>query len=390
MPLAGFRRWIWVHTWSSLICTLLLLSACVTGLPLVFHEEIDAWLEPGLPYASLPADAPRASLDIITAESRERYPREIILSVTMDDDEPKVVVFMAPSWQAFMKDTKVAHALKFDARTAAILRETRPGELTDTLTGFILKLHKDLFAGDTGEYLLAAMAALFLVALVSGAVVYGPFMRHVDFGTIRVSRSRRLKWLDVHNLLGALALLWMLVVGATGLMNELSTSLFNLWRQTEVRTALKARVGAPVSPAELAPLQAAYERAESAIPGTTVSNVIFPGSSFSTPYHYVFWARGQQSLTAKLFTPILIDGRTAQLDGTLSMPWYLRTLEVSRPLHFGDYGGWPLKLIWALLDLATIAVLITGLYLWCAKVLRQIFARETNKAARIIPAAAAK
>jgi uncharacterized iron-regulated membrane protein len=33
-------------------------------------------------------------------------------------------------------------------------------------------------------------------------------------------------------------------------------------------------------------------------------------------------------------------------------------------LHFGDYGGWPLKVIWTVLDLVTIAVLVSGLYLW--------------------------
>jgi uncharacterized iron-regulated membrane protein len=31
-----------VHTWSSLISTLFLLLLCVTGLPLIFHHEIDA------------------------------------------------------------------------------------------------------------------------------------------------------------------------------------------------------------------------------------------------------------------------------------------------------------------------------------------------------------
>jgi uncharacterized iron-regulated membrane protein len=48
----------------------------------------------------------------------------------------------------------------------------------------------------------------------------------------------------------------------------------------------------------------------------------------------------------------------------LEMPWYLRALELSRPLHFGDYGGIPLKVIWALLDIATIVVLVSGIYLW--------------------------
>ncbi len=37
---------------------------------------------------------------------------------------------------------------------------------------------------------------------------------------------------------------------------------------------------------------------------------------------------------------------------------------IPKPLHFGDYGGLPLKLVWTLLTLATICVLWTGLLLW--------------------------
>lgn len=48
-------------------------------------------------------------------------------------------------------------------------------------------------------------------------------------------------------------------------------------------------------------------------------------------------------------------------------PWYVKTLFLSVPLHFGDYGGLPLKIIWALLDIAAIVVLVTGLYLWLGR-----------------------
>jgi len=42
-------------------------------------------------------------------------------------------------------------------------------------------------------------------------------------------------------------------------------------------------------------------------------------------------------------------------------------LEVCRPLHFGDYGGLPLQILWALFDLVLIVVLISGLYLWLSR-----------------------
>ncbi|MEO5955750.1 MAG: PepSY-associated TM helix domain-containing protein, partial [Nitrospiraceae bacterium] len=33
----------------------------------------------------------------------------------------------------------------------------------------------------------------------------------------------------------------------------------------------------------------------------------------------------------------------------------------------GDYGGLPLKMLWAVLDLITIVVMVSGLYLWWKK-----------------------
>ena len=39
-------------------------------------------------------------------------------------------------------------------------------------------------------------------------------------------------------------------------------------------------------------------------------------------------------------------------------------LFVSQPLHFGDYGGMPMKILWVILDLISITVLVTGLYLF--------------------------
>ena len=48
-------------------------------------------------------------------------------------------------------------------------------------------------------------------------------------------------------------------------------------------------------------------------------------------------------------------------------PWYIHAVEISRPLHFGDYGGLPLKILWAALDLIAIAVLVSGIVLWVSK-----------------------
>jgi uncharacterized iron-regulated membrane protein len=185
---------------------------------------------------------------------------------------------------------------------------------------------------------------------------------------VRAARSRRLKWLDLHNLLGVVTLGWALVVGATGVVNELSTPLFALWQQTDVRAMLAPLQGKPVpQTSELSSPQAAYDTVRAAFPDMTTTSVVYPGSPFGSPFHYVVWTKGKEPLTSRLFSPVLVDARSGTLVSAVTMPWYLRALELSRPLHFGDYGGMPLKIIWVLLDLVTIVVLGSGLYLWFAR-----------------------
>jgi uncharacterized iron-regulated membrane protein len=368
----ALRRWHWIHTWSSLICTLFLLIVCITGLPLVFSDEIDHWSTPHT-YASLPADAPRASLDRLAEIGHQMYPDQVIDSFFVDDDEPQVYLWMVPSFEALKANPKVMHFIRFDARTAQVLETSKSlEEQQHTFMGVMLTLHTELFAGLPGELFLAVMALLFVIAIVSGGVLYGPFMKKIDFGTVRQGRGQRLKWLDVHNLLGISVLAWTLVVGLTGVMNELSVPLFGLWEQTDVARMLSQWKDAPDIPVSaLSSPQAAYETAQRAVPGNVVTSLVYPrplsiGES-AGPSQYLLWSHGASHLRERLFDPILVNARTGTLSLAATMPWYLRALEVSRPLHFGDYGGLPLKILWAILDFITIVVLGSGLYLWIAR-----------------------
>ena len=358
------KTWYWVHKWTSLVCTIFLLIICLTGLPLVFHHEIEHWLDDAKPLSDVPAGTPPANLDKLVNSAKSMYPGEVIDYLFFDPDEPQVFVGMAKK----PGDGQVSgHAVRMDGRTGDVLLDGPPyTEDKFSFMGIMLALHVDLFAGLPGELFLGFMGLLFCVAIVSGVVLYGPFMKKLEFGTVRATRSTRLKWLDLHNLLGIVTLVWAFVVGFTGVINELSTPLFRLWQSTELVRILESYKGQSV-PTELASAQVAADTAKKALPGNAVSFIAFPGNAFGSPHHYIAWMRGDTPLTSKLNTPVLVDGKTGELTTVAKMPWYLTALEVSRPLHFGDYAGLPLKIIWALLDLITIVVLVSGLYLWVAR-----------------------
>ncbi|KAF1050220.1 PepSY-associated TM helix domain-containing protein [Xylophilus sp.] len=359
-------RWRSVHEWTSLACTLFLLLLCLTGLPLVFHDEIDGWLDDG-PAAAPPAGPAAApDMDRVVQVVREAYPDRPVQFVVWLETPGRFRVGLArrPGPPGQQQKPFVL----IDGTTYRILGETwsekdwRNGGVLSVL----LMLHTNLLLGQGGQLFLGAMGLLFLASLVSGAVLYGPFMRKLAFGTVRADRSPRVVWLDLHNLIGIAALAWMAVVGLTGAVNTLDTVVFGAW-QRHVAAQLRSEYAAAARVRQPQELQRAVTAATAFLAHQEVSFVAFPGSMFATPVHYAVYLRGDSPLTSQLLHPVLVDARDGRLVDVGAPPWYLWALEVSRPLHFGDYGGLPMKVLWAVLDLLAIVVLGSGVYLWVAR-----------------------
>lgn len=355
----AFRRWYSIHKWTSLVCTGFLLLLCLTGLPLIFHDELGEWLSGLAEPPAVPDPTAQASLQAIVGDAQARRPAETIQFLTREEDRPAWLV----TFGAKPDSVEASAIYRYDSRNGAFLHEI---QLRNGLLFVLLTLHVELFAGLPGTLFLGVMGLLFLWSVLSGVVVYGPFMRKLPFGTVRRERSPRLTGLDLHNLLGIVTVLWALVVGGTGVINTLAWPLLSYWQATEL-----AEMTAPwnVEPAPL-PARTVDEivaTAEATEHAMTTSVIAFPGTPFAGPHHHTIFMRGQTPLTARLLKPLLIETATAEVSAARELPWYLTGLLLSQPLHFGDYGGLPLKLIWALLDLITIGVLISGLYLWWKK-----------------------
>ena len=357
MKTRTIRAWTWVHKWSSLVSTLFLLMLCVTGLPLVFTHEIEEVLLPQAWTAANPAAAP-LSLDQVLAAGLALHPGEVPAFMSFDEDRPVVnVTSVDPNGPAGK------YSFEPIDRTSG---EVAPPVAGHPVMEFLLQLHTDMFLGLPGMLFLGLMGLMLIVAVVSGVVLYAPFMRRLPFGTVRARKAARTRWLDYHNLLGVVTAGWVLVVGATGVVNTLATPILAYWKNTALKD-LTVAYDAPAPAGERASLDAAVARAKQALPGMKLQFVAFPGTDYSTDHHYAVFFHGDTPLTTHLTTPALIDARTGELAAVAPTPWYVKALSLSQPLHFGDYGGLALKILWALLDIATIVILGSGLYLWLAK-----------------------
>ncbi|MEP2830783.1 PepSY domain-containing protein [Parvibaculum sp.] len=359
MTTKTIKNWYLVHKWTSLVCTVFMLLLCLTGLPLIFHEEIEHLTGSHPEAAEMAEGAAPATLDEIFATGMARVPGDVPQFLVFDDHEP--VVYLTTSESATNREDS-----RFNAYDAGTGEHIPTPPFDEGFMYVMFKLHVDLFAGLPGTLFLGVMGLLLVVAIVSGVAVYGPFMRKLDFGTVRKDKNTRVKWLDMHNMLGIVTLAWLFVVGFTGVINTLATPVFQYWQFDQLAEMVAPYKDAP--PLEsLSSIDEAVATARQAAPGMEPSFIAFPETDFSSKHHYAVFMRGTTPLSSRTLKPVLVDAQTGEFTASRDLPWYATALLLSQPLHFGDYGGLPLKIIWALLDIASIVVLGSGLYLWLGR-----------------------
>ncbi|MFZ4260570.1 PepSY-associated TM helix domain-containing protein [Sphingobacterium sp. HJSM2_6] len=357
MQVKNAKRWFNWHKWTSLISTLFLLLLCITGLPLIFTEEIEHYLTK-LP-TETQSDNQKKSQDELIKIAESKNPGKKVRYAYWDYDEHPNQVLLDLSERP-SDDFEKSNYFLMSENSGKVLIEPK----NEGFMYIMLKLHTDLFAGIPGKLFLGIMGLLLLIAIISGIVLYGPIMKNYDFGMIRHYKSNRLRWLDTHNLIGITTMAWLFVVGFTGVINTLSDVVLGLWQQGQLAEMTAPYQHYPPILGKPSSLDQAVQTASATVPHMKVVFVAFPGTIFTSKHHYAVFMKGNTELTARLLMPVLIDAETGEFTDARPMPWYVNTLFLSQPLHFGDYGGLPLKIIWALFDIASIIILITGLYLW--------------------------
>ncbi|HET8880742.1 MAG TPA: PepSY-associated TM helix domain-containing protein [Solimonas sp.] len=361
LPSRWFRFNLWLHRWASLVATLPFLVLCLTGTVLIFHEEIDAAL--GVVPSAQRSDAPHRPIAEGVANVLAAHPGERALSIGIDpENHPGVLLVVT----AAAGETTFDHAkLRFaELATAQPIGESDPDK---TLTGFLLELHSQWFLGPVGEVIGALIALLVLLSLLSGLVVYAPYVKRIAFGVLRRGKDARLLQLDLHNFIGAIVLGWALVVTVTGFLLGFSTIALMVWQATalgEIRTQAAGMTAVdPLHPP--ADVDRAIASAlANAGPDRRITSVIFPGTNFSTPRHYTVLLSGKSGIEQRLFTASIVDAESGALVAHDEPPAYLKAIILSEPLHFGDYGGLPLKLLWTACTWLTLFITANGAWLW--------------------------
>lgn len=347
-----FRKIYKLHVYVGVFVAVHFAIFALSGLLLLFKSEIQG--------ESAAESRPLTSWEISSfyeraaANAAATYPKDRTLALYPDDNDPNLLHLRLGENGA----TKLrgARRVTFDAETGREL----PGTITPTKGFFdwLLLLHRELFLGSWGKIYVGFVGLAYVFLLVSGFYIYGNFMRGRSFGELRTKLIPRL--LDFHKSTAAVTFGWSLVVGISGVFLAFNGVLIKVFQFVSLRH-LQAAYAGEAAASSIAPLGQVIQSALSTRKDWIVSYISFPDTEFSVPGHFLLLINGTQSLTKRLSELAVVHAPTGKLVEIIELPLYLKIVLLSEPLHFGDYGGIFLKVLWALFTLGSLAVALLGI-----------------------------
>lgn len=362
------RTYKTVHTWTGIVAGLALFIAFYAGALTMFKAPIARWVAP--PLASTPAGAARAdALVARTLAARPDAQPDFTLHLGDGGQQPHRV-----TWQKRGDPAPVSAALAADG--ALQIGTPRDGGLA----GFIDVVHRTagLPVGlEWGAGILGVVSALYALAIVSGVIVLWPTLVK-DFFALRVGPNLKRMWLDAHNVIGIVSLPFHLIMALSAVVFGLHDLVYDAQKVAvygEARFEAMwngsgpfAGVRPDATPAPALPLQALVARVEAQVPGFAPHTLRFRGAGTAGG---VVWITGAQpccmprSAEGSLVLVSAVDGRllyTEYLAGHQS--GWMATVSAFFSLHFGNYGGAPVRWAYFFLGLAGAFLFYSGNLLW--------------------------
>lgn len=347
-PGGGRRFWFDLHSWVGLKLSLFMAFVCLTGTLAVFAHEID-WLL-------------HAQMRVTPRETRASW-GEMVDAVQRAYPERRIAYLAVP------------HASRFAAKAATTTPEGRNRYVwvdpyTGRVTGdthwfgahrFLRNAHRHLMMPvRIGVPLVSLLAIPLLLSLVSSLFIYKRWWRGF-LAWPRPERRRRL-WGDAHRLLGVWSLWFVLLIALTGLW-YLVESLGGEAAPLPEIPRPRAEAPAPVAASDPAAIDRAVAEAERRWPGLAVATV-YPSADGAG---LQLDGQAQAWLVRPRANAIGFDLRSGEVLGLRdgrALDLHQRISEMADPLHFGSFGGWPVRLAWFLFGAALTALSVTGVYLY--------------------------
>lgn len=335
----------------GLVAGLVIAVVSLTGSVIVFRTEI--------PLASFPRSAGGVvSLDTIASQIAQTNPNAQISRVRFPEHAGDPFVIQVASAGKQLR-------LVCDASTGRVL-----GALNTTFTDWMVDLHRNLLAGKTGRKAVGVVGILLFVLAGSGMLLWLIGARNWRaWISVRAQGSSRRFHFELHRATG----LW-----SYSLLTMLAFTGIGLAYPDTFRHALQQITGSPA--AKKAP------RVDASRGLRTVNEYVLAGVRAmpdGAPVELRLPENGKGPVDLRLRRPgdlslsgnhVYLDpatGKVLALSREVDQPLAARIFAAFAPIHYGEFGGLPIKVLWALLGLLPSVLFVTGFITWWRPVRRK-------------------
>lgn len=342
----------WIHKWTGLISGINVLVLSVTGAYLVFHEELNAMAAPSEGAVVLEVDPSSPTpmqdgMDGLAAAAGDGARPMRIRAVPNEPAKVELAVFAGGAQLRYVLD-----------RESGVVRTHQDGAMV-RLNEFIFKLHATLFLGIMGSFVLGAVALLFLTSTVTGCIIYAPFMKQMVFGAFRRGKGWRKASADLHKIVGASSLAFNLLMAITGIALTLGLVGVQMWSLKTVQARAAAGEVADASSVAPPPIDAVLAASEALHPGAPMNNVAYPGG-YQGKNYYLAFHDSPGALSRYIPKLSLVPVADPSGASVLEMPWWVQGVMVCFPLHFGNFAGLGLKIVYSVFGVTSGLLSVSG------------------------------
>jgi len=253
------------------------------------------------------------------------------------------------------------------------IADPRTGELLDVAEAPYAHLIEDLHTvlllpNPWGRYLVGIIGVCMFTLILSGIFAHPTIFK--DAFKLRLKRNARMAWTDMHNRLSVWGLPFHLVITFTGAFLGVAgitvVALAMLAYEGDQEAAIQVIQGP--QPVLDAPLMAASPDYESMLTRSEAADRRFSLLVASNPKssgHTTSVAYYEEGILSMRTSDIYRNsGEFLEKFGGSGSPAGARVFGMVQPLHYGTFGGYPIKLLYFVLSLALTYITSTGMMIW--------------------------
>jgi uncharacterized iron-regulated membrane protein len=352
-----FKRLLFsIHSWFGLITGVFLLLLGLSGSVLVFQEELDELIYHKT--LTVKPEAKALPIDSLYKIITNKYPNLdgiAWINPTAEKDQ-------SYHFRLYLNDARLESydlgAININQYTGEILRSGRSDDLEVGWIVWIFQFHFSFHLGMPGAALTAIFGLTMLISMMTGFIVYRKFIWKVLTFKVKMKTNNwRMLSSDLHRVVGVWSLLLNVIVFFTGFWMNLFAFESETWKKETIPTPNNILVKAS--------LDKMYAESLLKMPDLVPSYVYLP-----TQPEKKFSVRGNLKDQNPMFAGgnvVSFDTNTGEFLSTGrfdDLAFWDKVEALFFPLHVGNYGGIPVKILYVILGLTPGLLSITGFLLW--------------------------